>query len=309
MNGVSKLASLLRENGDKVLNGQSKLTLTVSLLRNLNKAFTAFVENDEGCSTFHVINTNDIQVEIFNDIQFLHDFVQKTVGLKISNSAVTLESDKGSLDICKFRNLKYLELKRVPVHQLHGIQSVRAQLQSIVCIHCIQRLEDLLLDCGADHSSGFVWSDLREAVFSYNGIDLLDCSLQFAPWLQILDLSHNKITQAEGIDCLPNLKYLNLSYNLLERVPVVNKDACRKLQVLVMRNNYIEDLSGTCDFILKILLLQPSSPPPILWLLLLLLLLPPPPPLLPSPPPPPPPLGTATAVTTTISWRMQFRKL
>lgn len=258
MNGISNLASLLRENGDKVLNGQSKLCLTVSLLRNLNEAFTVIVENEEGCSAFHVINTNDTQVETLNDILFLHDFVQKTVGLKITNSAVTDDSNKGTLDICKFRNLKYLELRRVPVLLLHGIQSVRVQLQSIVCIHCIQRLEDLLLDCGADHSSGFVWSDLREAVFSYNGIDFLDCSLQFAPWLQILDLSHNKISQAEAIDCLPNLKYLNLSYNLLESVPVVNKEACRKLQVLVLKNNYIEDLSGKCVFILKILLLLPS---------------------------------------------------
>lgn len=247
MNNISSLASLLRENGDRVLNGQSKLSLTVALLRNLNEAFSFIVENNEECgSSFHVINTNNTKVEIFHDIQFLHDFVQKTVGLKLSNSAVIGDRDSEILDICKFRNLKYLELRKVPVHMLHGIQSVRAQLQSIVCIRCIQRLEDLLLDCGADHSSGFVWSDLREAVFSYNGIDLLDRSLQFAPWLQILDLSHNRISQAVAIDCLPNLKYLNMSYNLLESIPVINKDACRKLQVLVVKNNYIEDLSGKC---------------------------------------------------------------
>ncbi|XP_069674529.1 serine/threonine-protein kinase 11-interacting protein isoform X2 [Periplaneta americana] len=244
MNDISNLAALLRENGDKVLNGQSKLSLTVSLLKNLNDAFTLIVENEEVNNSFQVINTNNSKVEIFHEIQFLHDFVQKTIGLKIGNSVVPNNSDKGTLDICKFRSLRYLELKKVPVHLLSGIQSVRAQLQSIVCIRCIQRLEDLLLDCGADHSSGFVWSDLREAVFSYNGIDLLDRSLGFTPWLQILDLSHNRIYNAEAIACLPNLKYLNMSYNLLESVPVVNKDACKKLQVLVMKNNYIEELSG-----------------------------------------------------------------
>jgi Leucine-rich repeat (LRR) protein len=247
MNDVSSLASLLRENGDRVLSGQSKLSLTSALLRNLNEAFTAVVEDDEeNGSSFHVINTDSTAVEIFHDIQFLHDFVQKTIGLKLSNCAVTDDCDNGILDICKFRNLKYLELRKVPVHILRGIQSVRAQLQCVVCIQCIQRLEGLLLDCGADHSSGFVWSDLREAVFSYNGIDLLDRSLEFAPWLQILDLSHNRISQAGAIDCLPNLKYLNMSYNLLESVPAINKDACRKLQVLVIKNNYIEDLSGKC---------------------------------------------------------------
>jgi Leucine-rich repeat (LRR) protein len=256
MNDISNLACLLRENGDKVLNGQSKLSLSVALLRNINEAFTIIDENDEGCSSsFHVVSTNNTNAEMLHDIHFLHDFVQKTVGLKISDSAVAYDCDKGVLDICKFRNLKYLELRKVPVHQLHGLQSVRAQLQSVVCIRCIQRLEDLLLDCGADYSSGFVWSDLREAVFSYNGIDLLDRSLEFAPWLQILDLSHNRISQAGAIDCLPNLKYLNMSYNLLETVPSINKDACRKLQVLVIKNNYIEDLSGKYLFILKVILL------------------------------------------------------
>ncbi|KDR23218.1 serine/threonine-protein kinase 11-interacting protein [Zootermopsis nevadensis] len=245
MNDISSLASLLRENGDKVLNGQSKLSLTSALLRNLNEAFTIIVENnEESDSSFNVINTTNALVEIFHDIQFLYDFVQKTVGLKLSNCAVTGDCGNSVLDICKFRNLKYLELRKIPVHMLHGIQSVRAQLQSVVCIRCVQRLEDLLLDCGADRSSGFVWSDLKEAVFSYNGIDLLDRSLEFAPWLQILDLSHNRISQASAIDCLPNLKYLNMSYNLLESIPTVNKDACRKLQVLVIKNNYIEDISG-----------------------------------------------------------------
>lgn len=247
MNDISSLASLLRENGDKVLNGQSKLSLTSALLRNLNEAFTIIVENnEESDSSFNVINTTNALVEIFHDIQFLYDFVQKTVGLKLSNCAVTGDCGNSVLDICKFRNLKYLELRKIPVHMLHGIQSVRAQLQSVVCIRCVQRLEDLLLDCGADRSSGFVWSDLKEAVFSYNGIDLLDRSLEFAPWLQILDLSHNRISQASAIDCLPNLKYLNMSYNLLESIPTVNKDACRKLQVLVIKNNYIEDISGKC---------------------------------------------------------------
>jgi len=255
MNGILRLASLLRENGDKVLNGQSKLSLTVALLRSLNEAFSIIVDNDEGCSnSFHVINSNGTDVDIINDIQFLHDFMQKVVGLKVCDSAVTDDCEKDTLDICKFRNLKYLELRKVPVHLLHGIQSVRAQLQSVVCIRCIQRLEEVLLDCGADHSSGFVWSDLREAVFSYNGLDLLDRSLEFAPWLQILDLSHNRISQAGAIECLPNLKYLNMSYNLLESIPVINKDACRKLQVLVVKNNYIEDLSGKFLFIVKMFL-------------------------------------------------------
>ncbi|KAJ9593403.1 hypothetical protein L9F63_015029, partial [Diploptera punctata] len=244
MNDLSSLASLLRENGDKVINGKSKLSLTVTLLKHLNEAFTVLIDNSENLNiSLQTTSKNISRDEMYRDTEFLYDFVQKTVSLKLTSSAPNVTTEE-MLSVSKFKNIKYLELRKVPVHTLRGIQSIRAQLQSVVCIRSIKRLEDLLLDCGADHSSGFVWSDLREAVFSYNGIELLSRCLEFTPWLQILDLSHNRITCADQIDCLPNLKYLNLSYNLLETIPAIHKDACRKLQVLVIKNNYIENLSG-----------------------------------------------------------------
>ncbi|PSN37569.1 hypothetical protein C0J52_12646 [Blattella germanica] len=250
MNDISNLASLLRENGDKVINGQSKLSLTINVLKSLNEAFALITESDEVCNSngsFQVIDTNSSSVDKLHDIQFLHDFVKKTIGLKLINSAASSESFKGTVNISKFKSLRYLELRKCPINILNGIQSIRDQLQSVVCIRCIRRLEDLLFKCGADNISGFVWNGLREAVFSYNNIDLLDSSLQLTPWLQILDLSHNKIVQADAIELLPNLKYLNLSYNLLESIPSVHREACRKLQVLVIKNNYLEELSGLVE--------------------------------------------------------------
>lgn len=68
--------------------------------------------------------------------------------------------------------------------------------------------------------------------------------MELAPWLQIIDLSHNFITSAEELSCLPNLKYVNLGYNKLETVPSFNKAAAHCLQVLVLKNNYIENLNG-----------------------------------------------------------------
>lgn len=100
-------------------------------------------------------------------------------------------------------------------------------------------------ECGGDTVGiGFVWASLKQLILPHNALEHLDESLELAPWLQILDLSHNMITSAKEISCLSNLKYVNLGYNKLEEVPVFNKTALHLLQVLVLKNNYIENLIG-----------------------------------------------------------------
>lgn len=98
--------------------------------------------------------------------------------------------------------------------------------------------------CGGDAGAGFVWGSLRHLSLPHNALEKLDRSFELTPWLQILDLSHNLLTNAVELDCLPNLKYVNLGYNKLEMVPIFNKSATHSLQILVLKNNYIEDISG-----------------------------------------------------------------
>ncbi|GIX96402.1 hypothetical protein CDAR_392611 [Caerostris darwini] len=64
------------------------------------------------------------------------------------------------------------------------------------------------------------------------------------PNLEILDLSHNHITNAEEIEILRKLVFVNLSYNELEHLPQFNRDSCRSLTKLYVRNNKLEDLKG-----------------------------------------------------------------
>lgn len=89
-----------------------------------------------------------------------------------------------------------------------------------------------------------MWNELKVADFSYNTLKTIDCSLEFAPFLQQLNLSHNKIFRVDAIKWLPNLKKLNLSYNSLTYVPHLHGDAARRLQTLILTNNFIEDLNG-----------------------------------------------------------------
>lgn len=99
---------------------------------------------------------------------------------------------------------------------------------------------------------------MKHLALPHNALEKLDTSLELVPWLQVIDLSHNLITSADELSCLPNLKHVNLGYNKLETVPTFNEAASRLLQVLVLKNNYIESLNGNVLVYLIILSLSLS---------------------------------------------------
>ncbi|XP_053986719.1 serine/threonine-protein kinase 11-interacting protein isoform X1 [Hylaeus volcanicus] len=242
MEEIVKLGQLLHQNGDKVLSASSKLSLSTMLLYNLNEAFSLIVDKSEDLeSSFQVCNSSNINV--FSDLKFVYDFIQKTVGLKVTYCA---NNPNIPVDITKFRHLKYLELKKINIDSVKGLQRVRGQLESVICAgrKGICTVSQLLASCGEDASIGFVWDSLKHLALSHNALEKLDKSLELAPWLQLIDLSHNLLTSVDELSCLPNLKYVNLGYNKLEAVPTFNKAASHSLQVLVLKNNYIENLNG-----------------------------------------------------------------
>ncbi|XP_031832146.1 uncharacterized protein LOC116426790 isoform X2 [Nomia melanderi] len=239
---IVQLGKLLHQTGDKVLSASSKLSLSSSLLHDLNECFSLIVNESENLeSSFQVCNSS--KVDIFRVLKFLHDFVQKTVGLKVTHCA---NNPTVPVDIAKFRHLKYLELKKINIKSVKGLQRIRGQLESIICAgrEGVCSVRQLLVSCGGDDGIGFVWSSLKHLALPYNALKQLDTSMELAPWLQIIDLSHNLITSADELSCLPNLKYVNLGYNKLEAIPTFNKAASHSLQVLVLKNNYIEKLNG-----------------------------------------------------------------
>ncbi|XP_012140983.2 uncharacterized protein LOC100876018 isoform X1 [Megachile rotundata] len=239
---IMELGELLHRNGDKILSASSKLSLSSTLLYNLNEAFFLIVDEPEDLeASFQVCNSS--KIAIFRDLKFLHDFVQKTVGLKVTYCS---KSPNVPIDITKFRHLKYLELKKINIDSVKGLQGIRGQLETVICTgqKGVCTVKQLLAACGGDAGIGFVWESLKHLALSHNALERLDTSLELAPWLQIIDLSHNFITSAEELSCLPNLKYVNLGYNKLETVPTFNKAALHHLQVLILKNNYIENLNG-----------------------------------------------------------------
>ncbi|XP_036345886.1 uncharacterized protein LOC118755144 isoform X2 [Rhagoletis pomonella] len=244
---ITELATLLRKNGDKILSSEFSLTLSGTLLRALNDSFTLIIDGaaEIGASsqTFQVAKPVNSRSPVFTDLQLIYDFVQKTPLLCIVHYP-TDEYFDGKIDISKFRALRRLEVQKTSVRQVIGIQRLRAQLQQLICVKSLANVEDIITRCGGDNSNGFVWNELKIADFSYNSLQRIDGALEFAQFLQHLNLRHNQLRSVEAIKWLPHLKTLDLSYNCLQCVPQFHMEAYKRLQSLNMSNNFVEDLMG-----------------------------------------------------------------
>ncbi|XP_043662112.1 serine/threonine-protein kinase 11-interacting protein isoform X2 [Drosophila teissieri] len=245
---ITELANLLRQNGDKILSSEFTLTLSGSLLRALNDSFTLIADSEIGPGagylqpqSFQVVKPINAKSSVFPDLQLVHDFVQKTTLLKLTYFP-SEHYFEGVIDIAKFRALRRLEVNKINIGQVVGIQPLRGQLQHLICVKAITSVDDIITRCGGDNSNGFVWNELRTADFSYNSLRSVDTALEFAQHLQHLNLRHNKLTSVAAIKWLPHLKTLDLSYNCLTHLPQFHMEACKRLQLLNISNNYVEEL-------------------------------------------------------------------
>jgi hypothetical protein len=235
-NQISCLAFQLRSS---VKNKPNILTLSTPTLAYLLLSFDSI---EEQSTSFHVKQPHNFKAELLRDLQYISNYFQQAKSLKLYSDNYT--EDTELIDITKFRNLIFIEFSKFNVNTVKGIQVLRSQLQKLVCQKTLNTLDDILNNCGADKSQASCWSELKEASFVSNSILELDQSLECAPWLHTLDLSHNEITNIEAVSCLGNLKTLNVSYNKLEAVPQFKGQICSRLQNVVLKNNFIEDVTG-----------------------------------------------------------------
>ncbi|XP_078580309.1 serine/threonine-protein kinase 11-interacting protein-like isoform X2 [Branchiostoma floridae x Branchiostoma japonicum] len=242
---IAELANLLRENVEGILDGSSKLSLTSSSVCYLNECFDRVCEGDRN-QGFEVVRAQVTNSRVYSDIQLLFDLVQKTLSLKLVLSSTTLQ---GGVRVARFRSLTTLEIKRVPIHLVVGLQVLRSQLQIIICSRCITRLQDVFATCGGDSSMPLSWPELHTVNMSYNSLERLDDSLRLLQQVTVLDLSHNSIkVTGKHLEYLPSLTHLNLGYNQLEAVPTLSITARSKLQSLILKNNNLDNIEGVESF-------------------------------------------------------------
>ncbi|XP_070711928.1 serine/threonine-protein kinase 11-interacting protein isoform X3 [Pempheris klunzingeri] len=240
---VHGLATLLRNDGDIVLDGSSTLTLEAASLQQLTRLFEQYLLSRSQQHGFLALPSHPADTASLLQLQFLFDILQKTISLKIINPPGV--RNHPVVKIFPFKSLKCLELKRIPPHCLEGLRGIYSQLEVFTCSKSVSSLEELLSLCGGDLSSALPWLELHTLNFSYNSIICLDQSLSLLNVLKSLDLSHNKIQEcAEFFKPLSELEHLNLGYNCLQRAPTLGLSARAKLLTLNLRNNELETING-----------------------------------------------------------------
>lgn len=221
----STLAEVLRPVARDISKGKRKLCLSSTNLASLNKAF------DENLTTsFH---QTEAKAALMVDLQFLLDLVKTTVALKVVPDVNSEPLASPIVNLQRFQSLKALEIQKLDLRIIVGIQQLRARLEDLSSMQNLKHVGDILDKCGGDCSEveRFNWGALKTLNLSQNRIRDVEPIFDATPWLQVLDLSHNEIGKLDPIEHLPNLKMLNLSFNKLEAAPQFKGPVTRRLQV------------------------------------------------------------------------------
>ncbi|XP_016308710.1 serine/threonine-protein kinase 11-interacting protein-like [Sinocyclocheilus anshuiensis] len=143
---VHRLATLLRNNGDSVLDGSSTLTLQVGCLQHLTQLFERHLLSRTYQHGFLALPSHPADTASLLEVQFLFDMLQKTVSLKlVSPPGVKVQY---VVKIFPFKSLKHLELKRIPPHCLEGLRGVilNAGVEQLSSLQSLDLAYNLLME-------------------------------------------------------------------------------------------------------------------------------------------------------------------
>ncbi|KAG5326629.1 SLIT1 protein, partial [Pseudoatta argentina] len=139
------------------------------------------------------------------------------------------------------------ELKRLK--HLKGLDLSQNKLNNIHSdiLKNLNELEDL------DYSSNLLWdfdisvlsteSSLSKFNLSYNHMNKLEKSSENATKLKVFDVSHNNLVDLNFLDIMPELEYLNLSFNKFTTLPVNSLLYMQHLKILHVNNNQLLSLN------------------------------------------------------------------
>jgi Leucine-rich repeat (LRR) protein len=151
------------------------------------------------------------------------------------------------IDISIFANLKTFEIKRVAIKDVEGLQKLHQQIINFSAERSITNSNDLK-DLIAQSKVNSTWKSLIKLSLSHNELSIIDIPFNAMPYIQHLNLKHNKIEVISTLAWLPNLKFLNLSFNKLTSVPKLSDKARKYLEVLLINDNLLEDIYGMARF-------------------------------------------------------------
>lgn len=251
---VSRLAKRLREECDKILGSSESLLIDWRML----SAALKEISKEEG--RFGVedgsISSDDAKYQDL--VMFLADLFKYTPTLGITYTAESKpESSEltSTIDLRRFHNVKFLELKKVSPRTISNLKMIKRSLTTLKCARCIETIgqiltEPLMTEAGssitADKKLSCIWPELKDLDLSSNQIDTIDGSaveaFDLCPMVATLNLSRNRISSIDDsfARTLNSLSIINLTYNQLKAIPPIPPN----VKVLILAHNYITSLSN-----------------------------------------------------------------
>lgn len=122
-----------------------------------------------------VINSKEF-LELYktNQLHLIQDFLFKITNLKIISETL---ANTNKLKLSIFGSLTYLEIKNIPIKSVADLKNLRNQLEVLICVKSINKVQEVLHLCGADQSMPLSWPKLHTLNLSYNDLTSLDNSL------------------------------------------------------------------------------------------------------------------------------------
>ncbi|XP_051148149.1 uncharacterized protein LOC127263179 isoform X2 [Andrographis paniculata] len=153
--------------------------------------------------------------------------------------------DPTPLILLPFWRLKVLELHGcdLSTSAAKGLLELRFSLEKLICHNSTDALRHVFASRIAEIKDSNQWNRLSSVSCAWNGLVLMDESLQLLPEVETLDLSRNKFAKAINLQRCTKLKHLDLGFNSLRSIESLTEVSCGIVK-LVLRNNALTKLHG-----------------------------------------------------------------
>lgn len=225
---VLRLVTQPLNSKNKLLNGECKFVINSGLLFKINRVLDIIFDEQ-----VDIILSVDQRRKLRVLLNVLSNIPKLTVTQKSADSFESV------INLSKFKSLRHLELSRVCLQLVVGLDSLKTQLETFTCNRCT-KYEGIIYK-----RNELEWPELRLFDLRYMKLDSTSSDYFLnKPWIQVLDLSFNRLTTIDGLEYLDHLIFVNVGFNHLEKVPTFSSVTEKKLEMLILCNNYISSLAG-----------------------------------------------------------------
>ncbi|XP_062605859.1 nischarin-like isoform X2 [Saccostrea cucullata] len=192
--------------------------------------------------------------DVKKDIGHILDFITRVKCLKVAGSrdrvgTSNIDMTQLKFDLSLFKSLQCLETECCHVSNILGIETIKETLEKVSIRQGLTNIRDLVLNglrqWKAEDGTVLVthWDNLVEADFSRNSLSEIDDSVQLIPRVEVLDLSHNRLTGVQHLNWLSQLTQLDLSNNEITGLDSLHTKI-GNLKILNLSGNRLESLRG-----------------------------------------------------------------